>query len=116
MKTSPPAPQTGSACALGTIPVTSTTDVLPPVDTVAWKTAELPFLSFLGAQQPKGVHGPSRVVDRNAFPWQDGEWKGLPLESYVFYELHVGTFTAEGTFDAVIPHLDELVRLGILES
>ncbi len=63
--------------------------------------------------QPQGVHGPSRVVDRNAFPWRDGGWKGLPLESYVFYELHVGTFTEEGTFDAVIPHLDGLRDLGV---
>jgi maltooligosyltrehalose trehalohydrolase len=63
--------------------------------------------------QPQGVHGPSRVVARDAFPWQDGEWKGLPLESYVFYELHVGTFTPEGTFDAVIAHLDGLRDLGV---
>ena len=63
--------------------------------------------------QPQGVHGPSQIVDRSAFPWQDGEWKGLPLETYVFYELHVGTFTKEGTFDAVIPRLDDLVHLGI---
>ncbi len=63
--------------------------------------------------QPQGVHGPSQIVDRSAFPWQDREWKGLPLETYVFYELHVGTFTPEGTFDAVIPRLDDMVRLGI---
>ncbi|HVS31430.1 MAG TPA: malto-oligosyltrehalose trehalohydrolase [Thermoanaerobaculia bacterium] len=62
--------------------------------------------------QPEGVHGPSEVVSRD-FAWTDGSWRGLPLEDLVVYELHVGTFTAEGTFDAVIPQLDELKDLGI---
>ncbi len=62
--------------------------------------------------QPDGVHGRSAVVDRR-FAWSDADWKGIPLEQYIFYELHVGTFTPEGTFDAVIPHLDRLVDLGI---
>jgi maltooligosyltrehalose trehalohydrolase len=63
--------------------------------------------------QPRGVHGPSQVVDRDAFPWEAGEWTGLPLDSYILYEIHVGTFTHEGTFDAVIPRLDDLRELGI---
>lgn len=63
--------------------------------------------------QPQGVHGPSRVVDPSIFPWTDADWRGLPLKSLVFYELHVGTFTPEGTFEAVIPHLDHLWDLGI---
>jgi maltooligosyltrehalose trehalohydrolase len=62
--------------------------------------------------QPQGVHGPSQVVDL-AFDWHDGGWHGLPLAEHVFYELHVGTFTHEGTFDAVIPHLDDLKDLGV---
>ena len=62
--------------------------------------------------QPQGVHGPSQVIDA-AFTWDDAQWVGLPLKSYVFYELHVGAFTPEGTFDAVIPHLTELKELGI---
>ncbi len=62
--------------------------------------------------QPEGVHGPSAVVDLD-YAWTDAGWAGLPLEQYVVYEMHVGTFTAEGTFDAVIPHLDELKDLGI---
>ncbi len=62
--------------------------------------------------QPQGVHGPSQVIDPS-FPWEDGHWCGLPLRDYVIYELHVGTFTREGTFDAAIPHLDELKELGI---
>ena len=62
--------------------------------------------------QPQGVHGPSQVVD-NQFPWRDGHWCGLPLRDYILYELHVGTFSPEGTFEAVIPYLDELKDLGI---
>ncbi|HKO56908.1 MAG TPA: alpha-amylase family glycosyl hydrolase, partial [Thermoanaerobaculia bacterium] len=62
--------------------------------------------------QPEGVHGPSEVVGSD-FEWHDAEWRGLPLQDYVVYELHVGTFTDEGTFEAVIPRLDELKELGI---
>ncbi len=64
-------------------------------------------------RQPRGVHGPSMVVDLDAFSRRDGGWRGIPLSSYILYELHVGTYTAEGTFDAVIPRLDDLVELGI---
>src|ERR1700722_6918189 len=62
--------------------------------------------------QPQGVHGPSEVVD-NSFHWNDRGWHGLPLEKYVLYELHVGTFTPEGTFDAIIPRIARLKDLGI---
>ncbi len=62
--------------------------------------------------QPEGVHGPSQVVPLE-FAWQAAEWKGLPLEHYVLYELHVGTFTDEGTFDAAIRHLPRLAELGV---
>jgi maltooligosyltrehalose trehalohydrolase len=62
--------------------------------------------------QPQDVHGPSQVVDPN-FIWRDQSWFGLPLQDFVLYELHVGTFTQQGTFDAVIPHLTELKELGI---
>jgi maltooligosyltrehalose trehalohydrolase len=64
------------------------------------------------AWQPHGVHGPSRVVDHDGFAWTDSLWRGLPLEGSVLYELHVGTFTSEGTFDAAIGRLDHLVELG----
>ena len=63
--------------------------------------------------QPDGVHGPSEVVDPGAFPWTDAGWRGLPLAQMVIYEFHVGTFTPEGTFDAVIPRLERLRELGI---
>ena len=63
--------------------------------------------------QPLGVHGPSQLVDTDAFHWTDQNWKGRALESSIFYELHVGVYTPEGTFDGLIPHLSELVELGI---
>lgn len=62
--------------------------------------------------QPQGVHGPSEVIDP-VFAWTDDRWAGIPLSSYIFYELHVGTFTPEGTFDAIIPHLEALTALGV---
>jgi maltooligosyltrehalose trehalohydrolase len=64
------------------------------------------------ALQPDGVHGPSAVADP-AFPWSDGGWKGVPLDELVLYELHVGAFTPEGTFDAIAPRLAELADLGV---
>ena len=63
--------------------------------------------------QPEGVHGSSQAVDLRPFEWTDSDWKGIPLEDAVFYELHVGTFTEEGTFSALIPHLDRLADLGV---
>jgi maltooligosyltrehalose trehalohydrolase len=62
--------------------------------------------------QPEGVHGPSAVADPD-FPWTDERWPGRPLSELAFYEIHVGTFTPEGTFDAVLPRLPDLVRLGV---
>ena len=58
--------------------------------------------------QPDGVHGPSAVVDSDSFRWNDGAWRGIPLKDYIIYELHVGTFTREGTFEAIIPQLPYL--------
>src|SRR3954447_439946 len=63
--------------------------------------------------QPEGLRGPSRVVDPGAWTWDDHGWGGVALEDLVVYELHVGTFTEEGTFDAVIPHLADLAELGV---
>ncbi|MEH2207267.1 MAG: malto-oligosyltrehalose trehalohydrolase [Nostoc sp.] len=62
--------------------------------------------------QPEGVHGPSQIVDPS-FEWTDEGWAGIPVESMIFYEVHVGTFTPEGTFTAIIPRLPELRELGI---
>jgi maltooligosyltrehalose trehalohydrolase len=64
--------------------------------------------------QPDGVHGPSAVIDPQAFRWTDDRWPGMPIERFIIYELHVGTFTREGTFHAIIPLLDYLQNdLGI---
>lgn len=63
--------------------------------------------------QPEGVHGPSQVIDHAVYKWKDAGWKGLPLEELIIYELHVGTFTEEGTFEAIIPRLDDLKDTGI---
>lgn len=62
--------------------------------------------------QPQGVHGPSQVCDDN-FEWTDSGWRGISLRETVLYELHVGTFTPEGTFDAIIPRLAALNSLGV---
>jgi maltooligosyltrehalose trehalohydrolase len=64
-------------------------------------------------RQPRGVHGPSMVEDAGAFPWHDAAWRGIPLTSYILYELHVGAYTPEGTFDGVVDQLDSLAELGI---
>ncbi|WP_420119014.1 malto-oligosyltrehalose trehalohydrolase [Micromonospora sp.] len=65
------------------------------------------------AWQPAGVHGPSRRYDHAAFAWTDQGWTGRQLPGSILYELHVGTFTPEGTFDAAIDRLDHLVDLGV---
>jgi maltooligosyltrehalose trehalohydrolase len=62
--------------------------------------------------QPEGVHGPSQVIDQD-FTWKDHDWSGVPLENMIIYELHVGTFTPEGTFEAIIPRLKDLRELGV---
>lgn len=63
--------------------------------------------------QPNGVFGASRIFDHNKFSWQDTAWQAPPLTSAIVYELHVGTFSAEGTFDGIINHLEFLKNLGI---
>ncbi len=63
--------------------------------------------------QPEGVHGQSEVIDHHSFPWSDTQWKGIPLGDYIIYELHVGTFSEEGTFDGVISKIPHLKELGI---
>jgi len=63
--------------------------------------------------QPEGVHGPSRLYDHAAFRWSDSAWQPVPLGSAIIYELHIGTFTREGTLDAAIAHLDYLAGLRV---
>ncbi|MEU4603366.1 malto-oligosyltrehalose trehalohydrolase [Kribbella sp. NPDC023972] len=63
--------------------------------------------------QPDGVHGFSRVFDEDRFRWTDSDWAGRDVRGSVFYELHIGTFTPEGTLEAAAGHLDYLVALGV---
>ncbi|MFC3199691.1 malto-oligosyltrehalose trehalohydrolase [Parapedobacter deserti] len=63
--------------------------------------------------QPEGVHGPSAVVDHTTFEWSDSGWENPGLQDLILYELHVGTFTEAGTFDAIIPRLEDLLATGI---
>jgi len=72
-----------------------------------------PYPDPRSMQQPNGVHGMSRLYDHSVFEWHDRLWRGSPKTGAVVYELHVGTFSAEGTFDGAIQHLDYLADLGI---
>ncbi len=63
--------------------------------------------------RPRGVHGPTRVVDPGAFRWSDEGWRGIETADLIIYELHIGTFTAAGTFDAAIERLPALRDLGV---
>ena len=63
--------------------------------------------------QPEGPHGPSQVIDPSSFSWTDAHWPGLRREGQVLYEMHVGTFTPEGTWEAAARELPELARLGV---
>jgi maltooligosyltrehalose trehalohydrolase len=63
--------------------------------------------------QPQGIHGPSRLIDHNDLSWDDQRWQAPPLPSAIVYELHIGTFTPEGTFNAAVARLPHLVDLGV---
>lgn len=72
-----------------------------------------PYPDPRGLWQPHGVHGPSRIYRHEAFAWNDSRWQGPPLSGAVIYEMHIGTFTSAGTFDAAIERLNYLFELGI---
>jgi maltooligosyltrehalose trehalohydrolase len=72
-----------------------------------------PYPDPRSPSQPDGVHALSRLVNHAAFRWNDARFQAAPLSMGVLYELHVGSFTPAGTFDAAIEKLDHLVRLGI---
>src|SRR5216110_2963897 len=63
--------------------------------------------------QPAGPHGPSCIVDARQFKWTDSQWPGITLKGQIFYEMHIGTFTTEGTWRAAAEQLPELARIGI---
>lgn len=74
---------------------------------------EGPYPDPASRSQPEGVDGPSQVVDPSAFAWTDSAWKGIELPGQALYELHLGTFTAEGTWDAAAERLGRLAELGV---
>ncbi len=74
---------------------------------------QVPWPDPCSRWQPEGVHGPSMLVDPDAFRWTDATWRGVPRHRLVIYELHVGTFTPEGTFAAVTARLQDLADLGV---
>ena len=74
---------------------------------------EGPFPDPCSRFQPQGPHGPSQLVDPQHYAWRDRPWRGVTLPGQVVYELHVGTFTPEGTFDAAAGELSALRELGI---
>lgn len=76
-------------------------------------TSEKPLPDPASRFQPTGPHGPSEIVDPQAFAWTDQAWRGVPATGQVLYELHVGTFTAAGTYAAVAEHLPALADLGV---
>ncbi len=78
-----------------------------------WLDGEAAYPDPASFAQPDDVSGPSQVVDHSAFSWSDAAWNNVSLEDYIIYELHVGTFTPEGTFTAIIPRLAALKELGI---
>jgi maltooligosyltrehalose trehalohydrolase len=74
---------------------------------------EGPFPDPRSPWQPNGIHGVSRLLDHTSFSWTDQKWQAPPLSSAIIYELHIGTFTASGTFEAAIEKLDHLSALGV---
>jgi maltooligosyltrehalose trehalohydrolase len=66
----------------------------------------------LSRSQPDGVHGASQIIDHSGFAWTDADWAGRPLDELVIYELHVGTATPDGTFDALVERLPDIAALG----
>src|SRR6185369_4756387 len=72
-----------------------------------------PFPDPRSPWQPEGVHGRSRAIDHSAFLWTDARFEAPPLSAAIVYELHVGTFTPEGTFDAAIGRIPHLLALGV---
>ncbi|WP_183560365.1 malto-oligosyltrehalose trehalohydrolase [Mucilaginibacter sp. SP1R1] len=89
------------------------TELLKPGDTYWFNINGKQLPDPASLLQPEGVHGPSAAFDVTTFNWTDGQWKNYPLANYIFYELHTGTFTSEGTFQGIEQQLDYLIELGI---
>jgi maltooligosyltrehalose trehalohydrolase len=88
-------------------------DAAPGIDYGYVVDGEGPFPDPRSPWQPNGIHGPSRVLNHSTFRWTDQNWQAKPLSSAIIYELHVGTFTPQGTFRSVVERLDYLLDLGV---
>lgn len=73
----------------------------------------MPYPDPRSLWQPHGVHGLSRLYDQSSFQWTDERWTAPPMFGAILYEIHIGSFSAEGTFDGAVQHLDHLVALGV---
>jgi maltooligosyltrehalose trehalohydrolase len=94
--------------------IIDTPRALPGVDyAFVLDGGEPPLPDPRSSSQPYGVHGRSRIVDHSAFDWTDANWSAPALDSAIIYEMHVGTFTAAGTFEATIDRLSHLKNLGV---
>ena len=82
-------------------------------DTYKFRLSSGDYPDPVSRYQPEGPHGPSQVVDPSRFRWTDSGWRGIPIERAVIYELHVGTFTEQGTWQAAMAELSRLRDLGI---
>ncbi|AKQ45651.1 malto-oligosyltrehalose trehalohydrolase [Rufibacter radiotolerans] len=90
------------------------TDQVKAYDTYTYRIdEEQEYPDPASKSQPLGVHGPSQATDLEQFQWDDESWQNLPLQDYVLYELHVGTFTPQGTFAGLEQKLDYLIELGV---
>ena len=97
----------------GTLPVADGTDGTDGTDYGFLVDGAGPYPDPRSRRQPHGVHDLSRTFDPGAHAWQDGSWTGRQLAGGSIYELHIGTFTPEGTLDAAAARLDHLVELGV---
>jgi maltooligosyltrehalose trehalohydrolase len=92
----------------------ATTSACGPGDLYSYRIdGRGPFPDPASRFQPQGVHGPSQVIDPSTFAWSDRHWKGISLQDLAIYELHIGTFTPEGTFRSAAAKLRELCELGV---
>src|SRR5437763_294570 len=101
-----------STCGMPFLLPASTAGIRHPRDSLRMPILP-PYPAPASRFQPDGPHGPSQVIDPGAFRWMDGGWRGVALEGQVIYEMHVGTFTREGTWDAAARELPELAAAGI---
>lgn len=88
-------------------------DDITPGTLYFYKIADSDYPDPASYYQPQGVHGPSQVIAHSSFKWTDEQWSGIPLEEMIIYELHVGTFTKDRTFEGIIPHLQDLKDIGV---